>query len=129
MKKKQYAYKLVNTNEDENLCSIWVQGKLYTIYPIGKWVEAKIGGFLCYETVEQAKNSGICGCFLLYKCEVQNPVPLPKQRLEGLFGLYLLTIARACWGNKRIPEAHVTSVWPKGTVAYQRVKLLERINR
>lgn len=130
------AYKVLVKEKDGRLFSfaktLPTSCKQYCIeYIPGKWVTAPIGGILLFDEEEKAKKFAPIATIdtpiddhgrklVIYKCEVKKgeSVPLPPKEQSN--------------SEKEIEECwnwHVGYfAWPKGTVAFRRVRLLEEIN-
>lgn len=108
---------------------------LSLVYPVGEWVEAKIGGILVFG------NSPLVMAQLqlheqLWQAEVEERLPLPSGRLKlpvGIERLYfsmgnaekMVAQATDLWGG-RSPDCTLDP-WPQGTEAWRRIKLVERL--
>jgi hypothetical protein len=127
------VYKIVRKLSDSNWQSIYAN----TSYQVGEWATAPIGGLLAFDTLERAR------LFLegrsywhIFEAEAEDPVDLPHLCLLP----FLLNRAEYVCAVWTIPEKELLrkqeehavpiaglSVWPSGTLAFKRVKLLEEI--
>ena len=112
----------------KHLGSIWIPTwhGLYQVYPPGRWVRAKVGGFLCFRTRAEAlefqRGCGTKGTFR--KVEVRKPVNLPRMRLMEKMDVPSGALAaEALWGGVSLDPATLQS-WPKGTVAYRTLRIM-----
>lgn len=103
-------------------------------YKVGEWVEAPAGGLLTlfplfraeeYMTVEQ------CEGMTLFTAEVEQEVDLPRLRMEIEDLREYPELVAAIWARKfeELPMSteDLTGWWPRGTVAYRKVKLIEEV--
>lgn len=101
-------------------------------YQLNQWTTAKVGGILCCSLRDDAER--LCWAFwpkpyCILRCIGEQQIPLPQWRMH-LTNLLELHVEdsheiQSVWENNyRCPSA-LQCMWPKGTLAYQRVKPLE----
>ncbi len=128
--KKGY-YKVV----DQELHSVIAPTKegLEVQYQVGEFATAPVGGLLCFVELEHAKvfqqycNSVLAHVkvgrsFQVFRCEAEEPVTLPPHKADCK-ARYCI---EECWAGK-YDGLEDMRPWPPGTVAFKRVKLLERV--
>ena len=98
-------------------------------YRPGVEVTAKVGGFLCFKLKKQAKQfKRMLGPSCeVWKTEVSNEVVLPRYPLT--IGC-LFEFAKVLWEDKiasKAPWDYSPPTWPKGTIAFRKVTLRERV--
>jgi hypothetical protein len=110
------VYKVVQDEPDGRLTSITATDSLEVEYQPGRWVEAPIGGLLCFADYESAQQFRAGQVWL---ADAEDPVPLPPR------GMVWPTEEQA----RMIWEGRIsgTMQWPEGTVAFRRVRLRTRV--
>jgi hypothetical protein len=111
------VYKVVHREPDGRLTSMATTGDLEVEYQPGHWVEAPVGGLLAFDDYEAAQRFWTAG--QIWLADAEEHVTLPPR------GLACPTESRAqlLWEG-RTPGA---LVWPYGTVAYRRLRLIRRV--
>ena len=135
-------YKVVRHLENDLLVSANPTWPFSKRYEIGKWTIADIGGLLVFRTLKQAKTfieenfSYPCWNYEIYSCDTKEQVELP---FTGLVLDHLVAgiseqldeeikqIIASHWQHRSSSETSWQGVWPEGTVAFRKVKLLERV--
>ena len=111
-------YKVVSNARPDKLVSAYAYGQFECSYSPDTWTTAPVGGLLCFSTLDAAKEF-LCDetreDLELWECEGEDPVTL---------GLWDIRNPTDGWASiSEFPDLW----WPAGTVAFRRVKLLQRI--
>lgn len=139
------AFKVVKV-EDHILVSCQVKEAPYSLtYTPNEWTAAKIGGCIAFRTLHDAEvfrdyiDPSTCE---IWRVHGSGRVRLAKRRLapHADFRPTTNSLVEVYWNNyrglskvmrRKRPGAAYTlsllSLWPQGTVAYKRVKLLEKV--
>ena len=98
-------------------------------YIPGTWTKAKIGGLLVFKTLEQARRMADDenGIFQIWTCAGKYPVKLPKFRLWNCRRFSLKYLEKT-WGAGLCMLLDDYHTWPKGSVSFRQVKLLEKVD-
>jgi len=126
---RSVKYKLIRKNFRKQLVSVYPpNGAVKHIFEANKWNKAPIGGFLVFDTLNDAiayyhyiaqKDVKV------WRVEVSRQIKLPD------YGLWFGTERdlQRLWRNKKLSRQDLMCVitfnWPCGTVAYKFVKPLE----
>ena len=135
----QTVYKVVTRGYDKDSwwsCIVSRLPHLNTIYRVGKWAKAPVGGLLVFSSLDTAKDFRALTGDFLFVAQARGPVPLPIDRLAP-YGRYenyqgrkkFFALFRNLWkrGVSRSQYSQKDG-WPTGTVAYREVKLVRRIS-
>lgn len=138
--KKEKKYKIVYRKWPRELYSSGYESYIATQklrYYVGKWTEAQFGGLLVFDSFNNAcaylgpHMSMSAPDFIIYECEVEGKVPLPKYSITHSCNYVVpVQIYETLWTGKELPELPLKvyfRTWPDGTEAYKRVKLLKRV--
>lgn len=116
-------YKVVSSTQPDKLLSACAWGKFECQYSTKEWTTAPVGGLLCFEDYYAACL--FCAAekredLEIWECLGESPVKL---------GLWNLTDPANAW---QYDSAHLSQGrdhwWPDGTIAYKRVKLLNKLH-
>lgn len=118
------VYKQLGTGA---LCSCIMVGRLRQVYAPNIAVKAKVGGFLAFESLELAQYWTSAhfqaGVYEIWKCDGQERLTLPMRRFHGTNDVELI---KSLWAYKLDQNISGPS-WPRGTIAYKYVTLLEKV--
>jgi len=123
----EYHFKVVR-NRSGRLFSAFVESPFDLEYIPGQWTDAPIGGILVFTHKIFAVNfSYSVPSNEIWRCEVDGPVDLPPFRalVKCVYREVLIDI----WRNQCRTDMGKNTLanWPAGTVAYERVRLVEKI--
>ena len=119
------VYKTVWEKRRGVFVSAAASGELEVRYRIGRWVEAPVGGLLCWDSLESAERFRTYNNrrFAIFEAKAKDPLPLPPVR--ALYPEWL-DFAESVWIHHRDPYGRDGVSWPGGTLAFRRVKLVRQ---
>jgi hypothetical protein len=123
----EYHFKVVR-NRDGRLFSAFIGAPFGLEYIPGQWNKACIGGVLVFTHKIFAVNfSYSVPSNEIWSCEVDGPVELPPFR--ALVKCISREVLIDIWANQCRAEMSKNTLtnWPAGTVAYERIRLIEKI--
>ena len=125
------AYKVVQVNPHSGIVfsAVARTNELRVIYKVGEFVEAPVGGLLCFETLQHARDFQI-KCWersvdkwhAIFTCEGMEHVDLPQY----LTSYICLESVMKVWNGMTLHVISQTGI-PKGTIAFKRVMLLKKV--
>jgi hypothetical protein len=124
------VYKVVHVVDGTKLISYYARGPYMVEYRPGEWAEAPVGGLLAFKSIKAVEafldmplhTLSLVGYPIrVWRAEAEERVALPAKYsclLDDDYKKYWMAPRLARWSHYR---------WPDGTVAYQKLRLLERI--
>jgi hypothetical protein len=114
------VYKVVEVLNNDRISAV-AAGELQVTYPPREWVEAPVGGLLAFRTLEQAREwARAREGGEIWEADGESPVALPPRALA-----YPARVDQAV----SIWDGYPVGVdWPSGTVAFERIRLLKRVD-
>jgi len=132
-------FKVVRKDAHGRLLSCATENpKLVVEYRPSLWTEARIGGLLVFmdysaaEIFAGAVSIGTTESFEIWLREVSDQVRLPEfslTRTDRTDAVELLWRSKDVRAIKHLIRPARLEFWPEGTVAYRRVKLIERAEK
>lgn len=117
------AVKVVTINRRKYRVSRYTDKQL--TYYKGKFTEAPFGGILVFQELSQAKVTASCYTETeIWKAECEDQIKLPQFRTHEFDDIEML---KKVWNEGLTYLKDNTWFWPKGTLAFKRVKLIEKV--